>query len=182
MGSPPKFDYSRNYTIFEQGSGVKDCVKSLILEGYGLPQAEGGPKGELWNFFDRPQPCIYCCDKIWTWQVSFLKKLSNQNLCNCVNNQIFEDYPRQGRRMEKGWELFLTLPILWPNLNLSSVLWKKLTRVTGQRLCNCGNGLILEGYPQTEGEWREGCGVFVIDLNSIYVWSNLNWTRMLIDE
>ena len=40
----------------------------------------------------------------------------------------------------------------------------------GQRLCNCVNNQISEGYPQARGGWRrEVCQFFLIDLNPIYV-------------
>ena len=91
---------------------------------------------------------------------TYKKVGQGQRLCNCVNSQILEGYlwGREDRedRWEEGSEIVLInlKPMLWPNLILTSVLWKKLAQ--GQRLCDCGNSQILEGYPPAGGQIERG--------------------------
>ena len=39
----------------------------------------------------------------------------------------------------------------------------------GQKLCNCVNSHILEGYPQARGDREGDFSIFLIYLNPIYV-------------
>ena len=157
-----KFDLAR-WLVEKVGQHQRlcDCVNSQIFEGY---PGVGGTDGEVvvdFFFIELNPAYLVAKFELTRWLVE--KVGQRQRLCNCVNSQIFEGYPGVGETDGK-WVVNFFLIELNPayvvtKFELASCLVEKVEQ--GQRLCNCVNSQIFEGYPQARGGWRrEVCQIF----------------------
>ena len=81
-----------------------------------------------------------------------------QRLWNCVNSQIFEGYPGVGGTDGKGDVNFLLIELNPAYVDAKFELARWLVEKVGQRqrLWNCVNSQIFEGYPGVGGTDEKG--------------------------
>ena len=70
--------------------------------------------------------------------------------------------------------------MLWPNLNSSSVLWKKLDRVKDCVIVRIFNFLrATQGHGE---EWEGGCEIVLIELNPFYAVPKFELAKCLMKK
>ena len=108
-------------------------------------------------YFHRSQTYL-CCGQIWTRQVSGEKSWTGSKIVKLCGTSNFWGLPR-GRKDEwgEGWEFIfidLNLTYVVAKFENARCLVEKVGH--GQRLWNCVNGQIFEGYPGAGGTNGEG--------------------------
>ena len=136
---------------------VKDCETVWMVKFLRATQGQEGRMGRgLRIYFHRSQTYL-CCGQIWTCQVSGEKSWTGWKIVKLCEWSNFLGLP-WGRREEwgGGWEyIFIDLKLTYvvAKFELARCLVKKVGQ--GQRLWNCVERQIFEGYPgvgRTNGE------------------------------
>ena len=103
----------------------------------------------------------------------------SQRLWNCVKSQIFQGYPGAGGTIGKGLRINFHVSQFYlccGKFELARWLVEKVGQ--RQRLCNCVNIQIFEGYPEVGGTDRKGVVNF-FDRAQPYLCCGQIWTRQM---